>query len=251
MKTLTVPAFHSFVIFSDVHLRDPNDKVTKSFIAALKQQTEVEAVFLLGDIFDFFTASKGFFFRYWKPIFDTLHELRQQGVQIYFLEGNHDFGFEHFPSQHLKTAFTASGDMQIEMLHPILGRVIFLHGDNMICPSSYLPFRQLVKSKWFQKIANFLAPGFLMQFIFSRYAKISRKQDAYRPLERSFLNACVQRFLDRQGPNVDVLIFGHIHATLDETQGDTRLLCGPDWFQAPSYLLFNQKSHFERIFLVT
>lgn len=251
MKTQKVPAFDSFVVFSDVHLRDPNDSLTKTFIAALKQQTQVEAIFLLGDIFDFFGASKPFFFKRWQGLFDTFCELRSLGIKIYFLEGNHDFGFEHFPSPRLDKSFDVYGDMRFEMQHPILGRVLFLHGDNMICPPSYLPFRKLIKSKWFQKLTNFLVPGFLVHLIFSRYAKISRKKDVYRTLERTFFEACVQRFLNRQSAAVDVLIFGHIHATFDETYGETRLLCGPDWFQAPSYLLFNQTHQFERVFLVT
>ena len=109
MRTINIKEIKNFVIISDVHLREPENHITKLFIETLdkfilekkNKTSEIEAIFLLGDIFDFITVSKSFFIKLWKNVFNKFHEIKSLGISIYFIEGNHDFGFEHFHSKNL------------------------------------------------------------------------------------------------------------------------------------------------------
>ncbi len=167
---------------------------------------------------------------------------------MYFVEGNHDFGFEHFKSTQLQACFHSYGDLCIEMSHPHLGLVHLRHGDDVVCHQGYLAFRRFVKNKWFQKIASILFPGKFMQFIFSRYAKLSRKTDAYRTLSDEFLFSCLNSVLS-QFPLIKVLIIGHIHIFKQETiNNQVQFFSGPDWLSKPSILIYKENS-FQRLFL--
>ncbi len=261
MRTLNINPVKSFIVISDVHLRNPQDATTKLFLKTLDdilinnnhENSKTEALFLLGDIFDFIAASKNFFLEMWKEVFEKFKQLKESGIQVYFIEGNHDFGFEHFRSQKLDSYFTDYGDITIEFLHRRAGKMMLRHGDDLICPDNYLKFRSLVKSKFFQKLTSYLFAGFFMHFLFSRYAKISRSQDSYRKLQNSFLKICLDKFYinykNKFQKTISILILGHIHVYIQEYYKQTLILVGPDWFVSPNYLYFNKEGVSERIFL--
>ncbi len=246
---VTCNNIHNFTVISDVHLRDPHDELTEKFISTLNSIGKTDTLFLLGDIFDFIAASSPFFFKLWDNVFFTFRQLKRQGIKVYFIEGNHDFGFEHFKSDFLNSCFTEYGDFIAEFDHPLLGHVRLQHGDNVVCKKNYLAFRLLVKNKWFQKLASLVCPGFFMHIIFSRYAKLSRKKDQYRRLEDDFLHVCLQKeFKKNSSPRV--FIIGHIHVLKDETiNHHTRFLSGPDWPTSPSYLAYDDKNGLHRVFV--
>ncbi|BBH51892.1 UDP-2,3-diacylglucosamine diphosphatase [Fluviispira sanaruensis] len=262
MRNLNINPVKSFIVISDVHLRDPKDATTKLFLKTLddilmknknEEKDKTEALFLLGDIFDFIAASKNFFLEMWSEVFEKFKLLKDNGIQVYFVEGNHDFGFEHFRSQKLDSYFTDYGDITIEFLHRRAGKMMLRHGDDLICPEKYLKFRSIVKGKFFQKLTSFLIAGLFMHFLFSRYAKISRAQDSYRKLQLSFLKTCLDKFYinykNQFQKTISILIIGHIHVYTEQYYKQTLLLVGPDWFSAPSYLYFNKEGVSERIFL--
>jgi len=256
VRSIYLKSSGSFIVISDVHLRDPDDELTKIFLTTLEQilllkqeeNNQIESLFLLGDIFDFFAASHSFFFKLWKNVFDTIKKLKENGIAVYFIEGNHDFGFEHFPSKILNEHFTAYGDFCVKMDHASFGRTVLTHGDQIICPPIYLTFRSLVKSRFWQKIVSFLFPGFFMHFLFSRYAKLSRSHDQYRELPRTFLEGCLAKYLAENLAPLSTLILGHIHMTIDENFKGTHILIGPDWLSAPSYLMCKASGKCERIY---
>ena len=222
---------------------------------------QVRHVFLLGDIFEFIDASSPFFRELWKEVFAVLGMLQSRGVLVYFVEGNHDFGFEYVrqlaletesardSSLWLKQWATFVGDVGLQFDHPALGRVHVRHGDDVVAPQEYLYFRGFVKSRF----AGFLlrrVPSQASHTFFLWLAKKSRKRgDAYElPLEK--VRDDVMRFVsDEEFPLPDVLIIGHIHVFVDTKINSMRMLSGPDWYQAPSYLMVAQDGSIGRFFL--
>ncbi len=246
MQVLKLKNINSFIVFSDVHLRDPKDSLTQKFIQTLESLPQVDAIFLLGDIFDFIAVKSHYFFKLWEDVFLILKKIKAKGVKIFFLEGNHDFGFEHFKSEFLDNCFTVYGDFIVELNHQELGYVYLRHGDDVVCHSNYLKFRNFVKNKYFQKVSAMLVPAFVMQFLFTRYAKLSRKQDAYRTLPETFLKSCLFSSLSLF-PKTNILILGHIHILRDEVlDNKVRFIVGPDWLSQPSYLIYSNESQFQR-----
>lgn len=250
MNILKIDEVKHFVVISDVHLRDPNDELTKLFISTLNSFQNKETVFLLGDIFDFIGVFGPYFFNLWIHVFQACKALKARGSRIYFVEGNHDFGFEHFKSPFLNECFSDYGDFIIEYTHPQLGLVHLRHGDDVVCSPDYLKFRNLVKSKFFQLFTGFLFPGWLMQFIFSRYAKFSRKKDVYRKLPEDFLLFCIQKVIEKY-PSIHVLIIGHVHIVRDILiNNKVRFLVGSDWLSQPNVLVCNEKGQLNRINII-
>lgn len=260
MRTIKIKDIDDFIVISDVHLRNPNDDISKLFIDILdkliqekkKNITNIDALFLLGDIFDFITVSKKFFLNLWKDVFNKFLELREQNIAIYFVEGNHDFGFEHFHSKKLDQYFTDYGDFIIEFNHKKMGRVVLRHGDNIVCAPTYHKPRAFFKSNSFQKIANLFFPGWIMHFICTRYAKKSRNRGEYHSLQASFLSLCIENYLNSYKTifqrNLNTLFIGHIHVFIDTIFKNTRFLVGPDWFSAPNYIICNRDGVTNRIF---
>jgi UDP-2,3-diacylglucosamine hydrolase len=260
VRTVKLGNIDNFIVISDVHLRDPNDDITKIFINTLDKLihekkeniTKIDALFLLGDIFDFITVSKNFFLNLWKEVFNKFLELRTEGVSIYFIEGNHDFGFEHFHSKKLDQYFTDYGDFIIEFNHHKMGTVVLRHGDNVVCAPTYHKPRAFFKSYLFQKIANLFFAGWMMHFICTRYAKKSRDRGEYNALQASFLSQCIENYLnsykDTFRKNLNTLFIGHIHVLIDTVFKNTHFLVGPDWFLAPSYLVCSKDGMTNRIF---
>lgn len=261
MRTITLKNINNFIIISDVHLQNPNDKLTTLFIRALddilKEQingtNKIEAIFLLGDIFDFITVSKNFFLDLWKIVFNKFFELKSNNISLYFIEGNHDFGFEHFHSKNLDKYFTEYGDFIVEFKHNIMGNIVLRHGDNLVCSPKYHKPRAFFKSYLFQKIANIMFSGRLMHYICLRYAKKSRHNGEYNTLAPTFLTKCITEYLnDYQNTfkkSIDTLIIGHIHLNVNNMYNKTHFLSGPDWFTAPNYLICNNEGKINRIFL--
>lgn len=246
MQILKLKNIKTFVVISDVHLRDPDDQLTELFLDTLSSFKEIDAVFLLGDIFDFIAAKSSYFCKLWQNFFAACKNLQEKGIQVYFIEGNHDFGFEHFKSDFLQKCFSAYGDFIVEIAHKKLGYVHLRHGDDVVCKPNYLKFRKLVKGKLFQCVTSMLVPGWLMQFMFSRYAKISRKNDAYRSLPEPFLQNCLQTTIKIHS-YINVLIIGHIHILRDcILENGVRFLVGPDWLSQPNYLIYTEEFGFER-----
>lgn len=248
MKTIPIKHTDRFAVISDVHLRSPHDETTSLFIKTINSLQDIDALILLGDIFDFFSVTP-FFLKMWADVLSTFENLKKRGIAVYFVEGNHDYGFEHTKDPTLINYFTKCGDMIIELEHTALGHIILRHGDDIVCPKSYLPFRRLVKSDLFQKIAVFFFRGFLLDFIFSRYAKHSRKKDKYRTMSADFLRSCLETYLQLCDPIPQVLVIGHIHCFVDQILNQTKILSGPDWFFAPNYLLVSKDGSLQRIFI--
>lgn len=236
MKTITLQPPTHFAVISDVHLADPQDKTTQLFIAVIDKFVAGDTVFLLGDIFDFIAVSGSFFLRMWENVFSAFCRAKERGVALHFLEGNHDFGFEHFRSPFLDACFTTYGDHILEFENPTLGKVQLRHGDDVVCPPAYLRFRGVVKSRLFQMLTVGLCPGAVMQVLFSRYARFSRTQDAYRPLNEAALLAHLSRF-EQLYPQVNALILGHLHVEkAGVVSANLRFWVGPSWAQRPTIL---------------
>jgi UDP-2,3-diacylglucosamine pyrophosphatase LpxH len=248
IKNIALGQISSFAVLSDIHLREPHEPNSLLLQQVMPSLARVELVVFLGDIFDFIFATSPFFQKRWQKFLHLCEHLQAQGTHIAFVEGNHDFGFEHNAPQNLKRAFKWHGDCSLTLTHPVLGTIMLRHGDDIVCPDNYLPFRQTVKSQPFQQAAN-LVPGVAMHHIFSQWAKISRRQGSYRKLSPQFFSSCVSQRMVHFAQKPDVLILGHVHENIDAQITNTRCLAGPSWLQSPNILFCNPKGLIVREFI--
>ncbi|HLP60413.1 MAG TPA: UDP-2,3-diacylglucosamine diphosphatase, partial [Candidatus Deferrimicrobium sp.] len=83
---------------SDAHLafNENENEIKKkkkllAFLDYVKKDEKAEALYLVGDLFDFWFEWYHVVPKYWFPILYKLKQLIESGVQVNFITGNHDF----------------------------------------------------------------------------------------------------------------------------------------------------------------
>jgi len=86
------PVLNKKTIFlSDVHLNEVDTERQQRLVAFLSSINGLERLYILGDLFDFWFGYKTVVFRYFFPVLCQLYRLYQNGCQIIYVLGNHDF----------------------------------------------------------------------------------------------------------------------------------------------------------------
>ena len=208
---------------------------------------DAEAIYLMGDVFDFWFEYKHSVPKYFVRILGRLAELADSGIKIYFFTGNHDmWAFDYLEKELGIPVFRTPQFVEIQGKKLLIG-----HGDGL-GPGDY-------GYKFIKKI--FAHP--LAQWLFARIHPNlgigmanfwSRKSRQANPEKEKFtsednewlLTYCREQFQIR--PELDYFIFGHRHLPLDLiVGGHARYLNLGDWFHWNSYLRI-ESGHAELLF---
>jgi UDP-2,3-diacylglucosamine hydrolase len=83
---------------SDAHLafREDEIEVEKrqkllAFLEYIANDRQADALYLVGDIFDFWFEWYHVVPKYWFPVLFRFRQLTEAGIKVYFITGNHDF----------------------------------------------------------------------------------------------------------------------------------------------------------------
>lgn len=222
---------------SDIHLgaggAETARRVESRFVEWLDTVgKDAKAIFLLGDVFDFWyeyhrVVPKGFV-----RTLAKLAELTSRGVRVVFLTGNHDMWVRDYLTKECGVEVYTK-----PIVEQIAGKRIFLaHGDNMKIDGQ--PILKLMNSTFRSKVARVLFswlihPDLALKFGHWWSGK-SRKSHGYitegvnDPLMEYVREAEICKW-------VDMAIFGHTHkAEVREAEGVQTLFLG-EWEQAPAY----------------
>jgi UDP-2,3-diacylglucosamine hydrolase len=194
---------------SDLHIGHQQESFVEVFFHFLDQVQKEDALILGGDIFDLLVGPHPYFLQKYSKIIQKIDALGQAGIQVYFIEGNHDF-FLRPVFQHIQV-------VEKEVTIEFAGKKFFCtHGD-LANPRDYgyRTLRSVLRSKpffWFvqclsvtqaEKVATTL------QKCFSRSAAgAGYKDPASRTIYRSY---AAQRLQE----GCDFVLMGHTH-DLDE-----------------------------------
>jgi len=201
---------------------------------------DAKALYLLGDIFDFWfeyrkSAPQGF-----TRFLGKLAELSDEGVEIHYFTGNHDIWvFDYLPEEiglilH-KEPYLAAID----------GKVFYIaHGDGLGDRSlSFKVIRRIFHNRICQFLYRAIHPD-LGIWIGHTWAKHSRQKEWEHPKpflgeDKEFL-ILYSKTLIQTHPEIDYLIFGHRHILLDRMlNSKSRILIIGDWMQFFSYAVFD------------
>ncbi len=232
---------------SDFHLGAPagaaSAKREKQIVAWLSSiQSDMQALFLVGDVFDFwfeysYTIPKGY-----ARFQGKLAELADAGVQIYFFPGNHDMWmFDYF-----STEFGAKIYRKPLELHCNNSRFFINHGDG-IGPGDY--FYKLLKILFESKVFQFIFTLFPTNFCYwiaQNWSKKSRISNL--KFEEKFLgdNEWLWQFAKNTESlkHFDYYIFGHRHLVLNLPVGiNSRYINLGEWFSGTgNFTVFDGKT---------
>ncbi len=225
-------------------------------IALLNQMSEdATAIYMLGDMFDFW------FEYFWghdsefEPFFDTLHSLTDKGIEVHYFIGNHDIWTFGYIAK--RTGAIVHRKPEIMLLN---GKRCFLaHGDGLgFTHRSFRVLRSIFHNPVMQFLFRLLPPAFGNAFGYT-WAKHSREKELARPIGyKGEKNEELVQFAKtapllspQQGGScaavsmpIDYFIFGHRHIELDlELSNGTRILILGDMFKLNTYAQMDENGN--------
>jgi len=223
-------------IASDFHLKfEENTEDTKrrnrvlSFLDSIKDDADL--LILNGDIFDLWFVWKKFIIRGYIPLLLKLHQLRENGVRIVFIAGNHDFWFKDFLTETLGIEVYKD-----DFCKTIDGVNTFVsHGDRYTSNDlRYQIFRRMIRNKFIMWIFGNLHPDLALN-IGKNMSRSSRKQqptdETLNKRERGLI-----QFAKNKLNETDLVILGHSHIPKIENFKNGIYANAGDWIDNSSYL---------------
>lgn len=225
---------------SDVHLGlqvgDPagRERRFSDFLRGLPEDTD--AVYLLGDIWDFWYEYRDVVPKGYIRVFSALQDLMDRGVKVYFFQGNHDvWTYSYFEELGMKK-LVQPYVVDIEGKKFCLG-----HGDGLgPVPAGYCFLRGLFHNSLAQFLFSMLHPWIAFRFGngWSRNNRLAHDQEYEFRGKDEPLYKFAEEFSARN--DVDYFIFGHYHSSVDMTlPSGARLLVLKDWMRSSPYLCFD------------
>jgi UDP-2,3-diacylglucosamine hydrolase len=230
---------------SDVHLglpvADPADREAR-FVSFLKgiPAEDTEALYLLGDIWDFWYEYQDVVPKGYVRVFAALLDLMDAGVKVYFFQGNHDIWtysyFEELGMVKLVQPYvTAIGGRTFCLGHGD-GLGPGDHGYKFLRGIFYSPFLQACFSTLHPWIAFRLGNGW------SKHSRLGKSIGyVFKGEEEPLYKFCAS-FNDGRVPPVDYFLFGHYHCPVDMPVGSARLLLLSDWITSSNWMVFDAAS---------
>jgi len=255
-STIALPPNKKLFFASDFHLGAPTPEASlereKRIVAWLDSiRKDAHAIYLLGDIFDFWfeyrhAIPKGFI-----RLQGKLAELRDAGIPIGFFTGNHDMWmFDYFPKE-------LGIPIHREPIELIVGnqRLMIGHGDGLgPGETSYKILKKFFNSAACQWLFARIHPnlGMRIAHYWSRKSRISNmsREETFKGEENEFLFLWCRE--EEKKNHRDYYIFGHRHLILDLPVGNnSRYLNIGEWVhQKPTYCEYDGKQAALKTFAV-
>jgi UDP-2,3-diacylglucosamine hydrolase len=225
---------------SDVHLglqvADPAGREARfvSFLNNLPQETD--ALYMLGDIWDFWYEYRDVVPKGYVRIFAALQALMDRGVKVYFFPGNHDiWTYSYFEELGMKK-------LTQPCLVEIDGKTFCLgHGDGLgPTPFGYRIIKYIFNNRLIQRLFSMLHPWIAYRIgnVWSKHSRLSHNEKyMFKGSDEP-----LYQFVEEHSMNnkADFYIFGHYHTTADITfPGGPRLLLLKDWMSSSPYISFD------------
>ena len=225
---------------SDVHLGlqvgDPAGRERRfaDFLRALPEDTE--ALYLLGDIWDFWYEYRDVVPKGYVRVFSALQDLMDRGVKVFFFEGNHDIWTYSYFEELGMVKLTQPALVEIGGKKFCLG-----HGDGLgPVPFGYRFLRGVFHSRVAQFLFSLLHPWLAFRFGngWSRSNRLAHDVSYEFKGEEEPLYKFAEEFAAKN--DVDYFIFGHYHADVHMTlPSGARFMVLKDWIKSSPYICFD------------
>ncbi len=228
------------IFLADAHLRDPQDENYQQMLTFLNQQEKLDALFLLGDIFEIWLGYQHLVFSAYLPLLESLRRLRDSGCKLYFVEGNHDFNLGPYFSETLDC--NVIPDQQVVDWDG--QKLLICHGDLLNPSQKYQLLRRFWRSRFSRLLAKIIHPDLVWSLAIwlsdlSKNKRASKTPCTWDPTP--LIEPFAQKHFSK---GVDALLCGHFHKPVKKNFAGKQLLVVGDWIQQYSYVELND-GHFE------
>lgn len=244
MKQLNVPRDKKVYFASDNHLGAPTVEQSlpreKKFVAWLDHiKTDAAAIFLLGDLFDFWFEYRTVVPKGFTRTLGKLAELSDAGIPIYYFVGNHDLWMNGYFEEELNIpVFHKPQQYMLNETSFFIG-----HGDGLgPYDKGYKRMKKVFTNpvaKWFFK---WLHPDWgvrLAQYLSVKNKLISGDEDIkFLGEDKEWLVHYAKRKLEQD--HFDYFVFGHRHLPLEiDLNAKSKYINLGDWITYFTYGVFD------------
>ncbi len=204
-------------------------------------QADAEALYLVGDVFDFWFEYLRVVPKGHVRLLGKLAELRDRGIPVYFFTGNHDMWVFDYFEEELDIPVIRQ-PLQTE----IHGKRFFIgHGDGL-GPGDYgyKLLKKVLSNRFCQWCFERLHPNLgilLMRFFSGKSREAHPSEPRFLGPEGEWLIRYCHLKLEELPEAPDFFIFGHRHLPIDYPldNGRSRYINLGDWMQHNSYAVFD------------
>ena len=230
---------------SDLHLGVPNKEKSlereKLFVQWLNEiKRDAEAIYLLGDIFDFWFEYKKAVPKGYVRLLGKLAEISDSGIPIHIFTGNHDMWlFDYLEDEINAHIYREPIEISIK------GKRFFIsHGDGLgPGDNGYKLIKKIFKNKLCQWLFERIHPnlGISIAQYWSKKSRIANgeKDESYYGEKEWLTQFCKEKMKTIE---VDYFIFGHRHLPLEVDLGNNTIYINlGEWVNYNSYAVFDGK----------
>ncbi len=222
------------------HKRTQERKLVR-FLDTIKNKAE--AVYLMGDMFDFWFEYKDVVPKGYTRFLGKLSELTDLGVEVHYFTGNHDMWMGDYLEKECGVIIHHE-----PCLLEIYGKEFYLaHGHTLDIDKNDMMARFMFwcfQNKTLQRIARGLHPHWFVNFGLN-WAKHNRimhdgtGEDQYRGEQQENLVIFAKNYL-KSHPSVNYFIFGHRHIELDlMISHECHVIILGEWYSLFTYASFD------------
>ena len=244
MDPITLSKDKKIYFASDNHLGAPSAVESlpreKKFVAWLDLvKKDAEAIFLMGDLFDFWFEYKKVVPKGFTRTLGKLAELTDSGISVFYFVGNHDLWMNGYFEEELNIpVFHRPQELTINNTAFFIG-----HGDGLgPGDKGFKRMKKVFTNPFAKWLFRWLHPDLgvrLAQYLSVNNKIISGEADAqYLGEEKEWLVQYCKRKLE--GRHYDYFVFGHRHLPLEiDLNGKSTYVNLGDWIKYFTYGVFD------------
>lgn len=235
---------------SDAHLgslaikhRRTQERRLVNFLESIRH--EAGAIYLLGDIFDFWYEFRTVVPKGFTRFLGKVSELTDSGVEVHFFTGNHDLWvYDYFQEECGMIIHTEP------LTTEIMGKLFYLaHGDGLGDPDLQFKYlRKMFHSETLRRLFSCVHPRWSMALglNWAKHSRLKREhgEPDYMGEDKEHLVLYTKKYL-KTHPNINYFVYGHRHIMLDLMLSATaRVTILGDWITQFSYAMFDGETFY-------
>ena len=241
---MKVPKGKNIYFASDNHLGAPNAVASRDreikFVSWLDSiKSDASAIFLLGDLFDFWFEYKYVVPKGFTRVLGKLAELSDSGIQIHFFVGNHDLWTNGYLAEELNIqVYHKPAEFTFNTTCFFIG-----HGDGLgPGDKGFKRLKKVFINPFFKWLYRWLHPDIgvrFAQYLSLRNKIISGSEDfKYLGDDKEWLVLYCRRKLEEK--HRDYFVFGHRHLPLEISLNEqSNYINLGDWISHYTYAVFD------------
>ena len=241
---MQLPAGKHIYFLSDFHLGAPNaaaslqrEKLIVQFLEEIKDQTA--ALFIVGDMFDFWYEYKKVVPRGYVRLLGKLAEFTDAAIPVHFFVGNHDMWMNNYLQTELNIpVYFEPKEFQFNNKTFYIG-----HGDGLgPGDGGYKALKKVFRNPLCQWLFGLVPPqigiGLADYFSKKSRAQTGTSEEVFLGEEREWLITHCKEVLAQK--KVDYFVFGHRHLPIDfRLSPESRYINLGDWITYFTYAQFD------------